>query len=143
MTNVPARICCGVAGVEREQRSSQRNLAFRVLGTRDLKNMHEAFVCYRAAGIQKKIAFLDHRNCLQHKQGQGGDKATKGTEMEKHILLETGEIKWCWRCGACVERNSAPRLLLKTACSGAPRTKEYERALSLLGKAQHPKSAVF
>ena len=36
-----------------------------------------------------------------------------------------------------------PRLLLKTACSGAPRTKEYERALSLLGKGQHPKSSAF
>ena len=42
-----------------------------------------------------------------------------------------------------VERDSAPRLLLKTACSGAPRTKEYERALPLLGKGQHPKSSVF
>ena len=58
---------------------------------------------------------------------------------KKHLLLKTGEIK----CGARVERDSAPRLLLKTACSGAPRTKEYERALSLLGKGQHPKSSVF
>ena len=58
---------------------------------------------------------------------------------KKHLLLKTGEIKWCWKCGARVERDSAPRLLLKTACSGAPRTKEYERALSLLGKGQHPK----
>ena len=33
-------------------------------------------------------------------------------------------------------------MLLKTACSGAPRTREYERALSLLGKGQHPKSSV-
>ena len=44
-----------------------------------------------------------------------------------------------------VERASsgtARRLLLKTVCSGAPRTKEYERALSLLGKGQHPKSSV-
>ena len=39
--------------------------------------------------------------------------------------------------------DGAPRMLLKTACSGAPRTKEYERALSLLGKRQHPKSSVF
>ena len=62
---------------------------------------------------------------------------------KKHLLLKTGEIKWCWKCGARVERDSAPRLLLKTACSGAPRTKEYERALSLLGKGQHPKSFVF
>ena len=44
-----------------------------------------------------------------------------------------------------LEEWSAPRLLLKlkTAWSGAPRTKEYERALSLLGKGQHPKSSVF
>ena len=45
--------------------------------------------------------------------------------------------------GARVERDSAPRLLLKTACSGAPRTKEHERAFSLLGKGQHPRSSVF
>ena len=38
--------------------------------------------------------------------------------------------------------DTAPRLLLKTACSGAPRTKEYERALSLLGKGQHPRRFV-
>ena len=62
---------------------------------------------------------------------------------KKHLLLKSGEVKWCWKCGARVERDSAPRLLLKTACSGAPRTKEYERALSLLGKGQHPKSSVF
>ena len=61
---------------------------------------------------------------------------------KKHLLLRSGEVKWCWRCGAPFERNSAPRLLLKTACSGAPRTKEYERALSLLGKRLHPKSSV-
>ena len=62
---------------------------------------------------------------------------------KKHLLPRSGEVKWCWRCGARVERNSAPRLLLKTACSGAPRTKEHERALSLLGKGQDPKSPVF
>ena len=62
---------------------------------------------------------------------------------KKHLLLKSGEVKWCWKCGARVERKSAPRLLLKTACSGAPCTKEYERALSLLGKGQHPKSSVF
>ena len=45
---------------------------------------------------------------------------------KKHLLLKTGEGKWCWRCGARFKRNSAPRVLLKTACSGAPRTKEYE-----------------
>ena len=107
------------------------------------------------------------------KNGQGGGRATKGTtatglgwagmaelrqaairlrtaeaqptnpDDKKHLLLKTGEIKWCWRCGARVERDSAPRLLLKTACSGAPRTKEYERALSLFGKGQHPKSSGF
>ena len=64
-------------------------------------------------------------------------------DEKKHLLLATGQIKWCWKCGARVEKDSAPRLLLKTACSGAPRTKEYERALSLLGKGQHPKSSVF
>ena len=64
-------------------------------------------------------------------------------DERKHLLVATGQIKWCWKCGARVERDSVPRLPLKTACSGAPRTKEYERALSLLGKGQHPKSSVF
>ena len=64
-------------------------------------------------------------------------------DEKKHLLLATGQIKWCWKCGARVEKDSAPRLLLKTACSEAPRTKEYERALSMLGKGQHPKSSVF
>ena len=62
---------------------------------------------------------------------------------KKHLLLRLGEVKWCWRFGARVKRNSAPRLLLKTAWSGAPRTKEYERALTLFGKGQHPKSSQF
>ena len=35
------------------------------------------------------------------------------------------------------------KIVAETACSGAPRTKEYERALSLLSKGQHPKSSVF
>ena len=61
----------------------------------------------------------------------------------RHLLLATGQTKWCWKCGARVEKDSAPRLPLKTACSGAPRTKEYERSLSLLGKGQHPESSVF
>ena len=26
---------------------------------------------------------------------------------KKHLLLRSGEVKWCWRCGARVERNSA------------------------------------
>ena len=47
------------------------------------------------------------------------------------------------KCGARAERDSAPTLMLKTACSGASRTKEYERALSLLGKGQRSKSSVF
>ena len=62
------------------------------------------------------------------------DAQPANPDDKKHLLLKTGEIKWCWKCGARVERDSAPRLLLKTACSGALRTKEYERALSLLVK---------
>ena len=57
---------------------------------------------------------------------------------KKHLLLRSGEVKWCWRCGARAERISAPRVLLKTTCSGALRTKEFERAL-ILAKGQHPK----
>ena len=38
--------------------------------------------------------------------------------------------------------NSAPRVLLETACTGALPTEEYERALTLLGKGQHPKNSV-
>ena len=65
---------------------------------------------------------------LRMAEAQPTDPADK-----KHLLLKTGVVKWCWRYGARAERNSAPRVLLKTACSGAPRTKEYERALTLLG----------
>ena len=43
----------------------------------------------------------------------------------------------------CALRESVPRVLLKTACSGAPRTKEYDRAISLFVKGQHPKSSIF
>ena len=68
---------CGVAGVERGQPSSRRNLANRVSGIRELKQMHEAFACCRAAGIPRKIALLDHRNCSRCKHGQGGGKATR------------------------------------------------------------------
>ena len=132
--------------------------------------MHEAFACCRAAGIPRKIAFWEHRSCSRSKGGQArwrqsyqGDNCDRAGLVElrqtvirlrmaeaqptnpddkKHLLLRSGDVKWCWRCGACgarVERNSAPRMLLKTACSGAPRTKEYERALSLLDNGQHPK----
>ena len=75
---------------------------------------------------------------LRSAEAQRADPVEK-----KHRLPKTGEVKRCWRCGAHAERNSAPRVLLKTACSGAPRTKEYERALTVLGKGQHPKSSVF
>ena len=61
---------------------------------------------------------------------------------KKHLLLKTGEVKWCWRRGARAEMNSAPRVLLETACKGALRTEECERALTLLGKGQHPKNSV-
>ena len=50
-------------------------------GIRELKSMHEAFACYRAAGIQRKTAFLEHRSCSLRKHGQGGGKSTKGTTV--------------------------------------------------------------
>ena len=152
---------CGAADVEREQPSSRRNLANRVLDIRGLRSTHEASGCCRVVGIPKRIDILDHRDCSRSYQGDNCDRAglaelrqavirlrtadaqPTNPDDKKHLLLKTGEIKWCWKCGARVERDSAPRLLLKTACSGAPRTKEYERALSLLSKGQHPKSSVF
>ena len=129
-----------------------RSLADRVLGFRELKSMHEASACHRAAGTPRRIAFLDRRNCSLRMYGQGGGKVTKGRTVtglgwqevirlrmaeaqpthpddKKHLLFKSGEVKWCWKCGARVERDSAPRLLLKTACSGTLRTKEYERAV--------------
>ena len=163
-------VLCGVAGPEKGQPSSRRSLATRVSGIRGLKSVHEAFACHRAAGIPRKIAFLDHPSCLQAQawarwwqsyQGDNCDRAglaelrqtvirlrmaeAQPTEPndKKHLLLRSREVKWCWRCGARVERNSAPRLLLKTACSGAHRTKEHERALSFIGKGQRPKSSEF
>ena len=124
----------------------------------------------RVVGTPRRIAFLDRPKLFtmqawarwrQSYQGDNCDRARlaelrhavirlrmaeaqpTNPDDKKHLLLKSGEIKWCWKCGACVERDSAPRLLLKAACSGAPRTKEYERALSLLGKGQHPRSPVF
>ena len=63
----------------------------------------------------RKTAF-----CSRSKHGQGGGTSTKGTNVtvaeaqptnpddKNHRLLKSGEVKWCWRCGARVERNSAP-----------------------------------
>ena len=104
----------------------------------------------------KESRFLG--SCSPRKHGQSGDGTIKESTWPKlegassdrrsaapvrHLLLVTGEIKWCWKCGARVKKDSAPRLPLKTACSGAPRTKECERALFLLAKGEHPKSSVF
>ena len=50
--------------------------------------MHEAFACYRVAGIPRKIAFLDRRSCSQLKHGQGGGKATKGDNCDRAGLAE-------------------------------------------------------
>ena len=72
-------VICGAAGVEREQPSSLRNLANRVLGVRGLRSTHVASVCCRVVGIPKRIEILDHQNCSRSKHGQGGSKATKGT----------------------------------------------------------------
>ena len=72
-------VMCGAAGVEREQLSSRRNLANRVLGIRGLKSTHEAFVCCLVVGIARRIDILDHRICSRSKHGQGSGKATKGT----------------------------------------------------------------
>ena len=95
------------------------------------KTVHEASMgevaakLHRAGSSELKQAVIRLRTA---------DAQPTNPDDKKHLLLKTVEIKWCWKCGARVERDSAPRLLLKTACSGAPRTKEYERALSLLGK---------
>ena len=70
-----------------------RTVCFGHPGT---KSMHEAHACCRAAGIPRKIAFLDHRSCSRRKHGQGGGKATEGTTM-------TG---WAGRAGT--NSNSAP-----------------------------------
>ena len=107
-------------------------------------------------GLAKLFTERAWRTWWQSYQGNNCDRAglaeLKFARMEeaqpthpadkRHLLLNTGGIKWCWRCGARAERNSAPRVLLKTACSGALRTEEYERAHSLLGKGQHPKRSV-
>ena len=58
---------------------------------------------------------------------------------KKHLLLKTSEVG----AGDVVRalNGTALRELLKTACSGALRAKECERALTLLGRGQHPKSS--
>ena len=43
---------------------------------------------------------------------------------KKHLLLRSGEVKWCWRCGARVERNSRAktvaenRVQWRSSCQG-------------------------
>ena len=59
----------GAAGVEREQPCTQSFLASRVWSNRGLKNVREAYACYRAAGIPRKTVSLDHRTCSQSKHG--------------------------------------------------------------------------
>ena len=46
---------CGAADVEREQLSSRRNLANRVLDIRGLRSTHEASACCRVVGIPNRI----------------------------------------------------------------------------------------
>ena len=109
------------------------------------ETVHDASMCKVAAKLQGDNC--DRAGLAELRQAvirlRTAEAQPTNPDDKKHLLLKLGEIKWCWKCGARVERDSAPRLLLKTACSGAPRTKEYERALSLLGKGQHPKSSVF
>ena len=135
-------------------------------GNRGLKNIRKAYACFLTAGIPRKPlswateAVHAWMRWRQSYQGNNCDRAglaepklavgqLRSAEAQpadpvdkKRLLLEPGEVEWCWRCGARAERNSAPSVLLKTACSGAPRTTEDERALTLLGKGQHPKSSV-
>ena len=84
-------VMCGAAGVEREQPSSPRNLANRVLGIRGLKGTHVVSVWCRVVGIPKRIDILDHRNCSRSKHGQGGGKATKGTTPTWLGYLSSGK----------------------------------------------------
>ena len=95
----------------------------------------KALACYRAAGIQRKIAFGSPKlftmqawaRWRRSYQGNHCDRAglvelrqmvirlcmaeaqPTNPDDKKHLLLKSGEVKWCWRCGARVERNSAPR----------------------------------
>ena len=112
---------CGAAGKEREQPSSQRNLANRVSGIQGLMSVHEPFACCRVVGIPRRIASLDHRSCSRCKRGPGGGKDAKGDNCDraglaeprqavtrlrtadaqptnpddkKHLLLKSGEVKW-------------------------------------------------
>ena len=68
------------------------------------RQSYQGDYCDRAGLAELRLTVI--RLCMAEAQPTNPDD-------KKHLLLKTGEIKWCWKCGARVERDSAPRLMLK------------------------------
>ena len=126
--------CCRVAGIPRRTSLHGSPKLFTEQAWMKWRQSHQGDNC-DWAGLAELRQAVDRLRMAEAQPTNPADK--------KHLLLKTGEVKWCWRCGARVEGDSAPRLLLKTACSGALRAKEYERHPACSAKGQHPKSSVF
>ena len=72
-------------------------------------------------------------------RGRGEATANRSPEICSN-RWQTTKCTWCLLCGARME--GAPRVLRKSPCAGAPRTKECEQAVRLLSAVQHPESRV-
>ena len=84
----------------------------------------EHTACCRVVGIPKESRFLEHRSCSRNERGPSGgwnikepiwpklERASSDRQSfrlreaqarpcvldeKKHLLLATGQIKWCWR----------------------------------------------
>ena len=126
---------CGTPQVRTESSQVREEICRTI---RELKSMHEAFACFRPKenrflGSPKLFTAQAWAMWRQSYQVDNCDRAglaelgqtvmrlrmaeaqPTNPDDKKHLLPRSGEVTWCWRCGARVERNSAPRLLLKTA----------------------------
>ena len=80
---------------------------------------------------------------MKWRQSGQGDNCDRAGLAELKHAVDRLRIAKAQPTDHAAERDSAPRVLLKTACSGAPRVREYERAQTLLGTGQHPRCSVF
>ena len=133
--SVTSLVFCGVAGLEPGLWAS------RACDHRDLKSMRAAYACCRAAGAPRgTVSWVATATLRWHGQGDGNaTRVTTETKLGwlaklrqaverlreaealpadpfdwKHLLSETGDIKWCWRCGARTEKE--PRAVARSLC---------------------------
>ena len=125
-----------------------RRWASRALDNRDFNGTLAAHASCRVvkavhcAGMGKVAAKPPGRQLRQSRadRAQTSNGTAPADPFDKQpFLLKTSEFKWCGRCGARIEEDSAPRVLLKPACG----ISHQGRALSLLGKKETPEDLRF